>query len=165
VTSSQICAGDVGQSGWTESTLAHIGASNYDVLLLSGDLSYADYYQPRWDSFGELVEPYASARPWMVTQGNHDVEVIPIFVESFRAYDMRWQMPHKESGSDSNLYYSFEVAGVHVIMLGSYAKFDKDSDQYKWLQVKGFISLLVFLSFLFDSCLLILCHLHDHPWC
>lgn len=126
--------GDVGQSGWTESTLAHIGASNYDVLLLSGDLSYADYYQPRWDSFGELVEPYASARPWMVTQGNHDVEVIPIFVESFRAYDMRWQMPHKESGSDSNLYYSFEVAGVHVIMLGSYAKFDKDSDQYKWLQ-------------------------------
>jgi predicted phosphohydrolase len=127
--------GDLGQTGWTKSTLEHIGNSEYDVLLLAGDLSYADYYQPSWDSFGELVEPYASARPWMVTQGNHDVEVLPIFVEGFRAFNTRWQMPHIESGSDSNLYYSFDVAGVHVIMLGSYTDFDEGSDQYLWLQL------------------------------
>lgn len=126
----------MGQTGWTKSTLEHIGNSKYDVLLLAGDLSYADYYQPSWDSFGELVEPYASARPWMVTQGNHEVEVLPIFVEGFRAFNTRWQMPHKESGSDSNLYYSFDVAGVHVIMLGSYTDFDEGSDQYLWLQVR-----------------------------
>lgn len=126
--------GDLGQTGWTKSTIAHIGDSNYDVLLLSGDLSYADYYQPHWDSFGNLIEPYASARPWMVTEGNHDIEVIPIFVESFRSYNMRWQMPYKESGSNSNLYYSFEVAGVHVIMLGSYTDFDENSAQFQWLQ-------------------------------
>ncbi|KAG0554933.1 hypothetical protein KC19_12G131200 [Ceratodon purpureus] len=126
--------GDLGQTGWTKSTLEHIGNSNYDLLLLAGDLSYADYYQPYWDSFGELVEPYASARPWMVTQGNHDIETIPVFVDSFRAFNTRWQMPHSESGSDSNLYYSFDVAGVHVIMLGSYSDYDEESAQYKWLQ-------------------------------
>jgi hypothetical protein len=41
------------------------------------------------------------------------------------------QMPHEESGSTSNFYYSFEV---HIIMLGSYTDFDVDSNRYKWLE-------------------------------
>lgn len=129
-----VVAGDLGQTQWTLSTLNHIQQSNYDVLILPGDLSYADYYQPLWDSFGRLIEPLASSRPWMVTEGNHDVEGIPLIIDSYRSYNSRWQMPYKESGSDSNLYYSFEVAGVHVIMLGSYANFSENSNQYKWLQ-------------------------------
>jgi hypothetical protein len=32
------------------------------MLLLPGDLSYADFIQQRWDSYGRLVEPLASAR-------------------------------------------------------------------------------------------------------
>lgn len=127
-------AGDLGQTDETSSTLDHIRQSSYDVLLLPGDLSYADYYQPLWDSFGNLIEPLASSRPWMVTQGNHEVETIPLVVDSFRSYNTRWKMPYKESDSDSNLYYSFEVAGVHVLMLGSYADVSRDSNQYKWLQ-------------------------------
>ncbi|CAM8955282.1 unnamed protein product [Rhodiola kirilowii] len=127
--------GDLGQTGWTNSTLQHIAASNYDVLLLPGDLSYADTLQPLWDSFGQLVEPLASQRPWMVTQGNHEVEKIPVMhSQPFTSYNARWHMPFEESGSDSNLYYSFDVAGVHVIMLGSYTDFDVNSDQYKWLE-------------------------------
>ncbi|KAK6244546.1 hypothetical protein QUC31_010955 [Theobroma cacao] len=127
--------GDLGQTGWTNTTLAHIGQSNYDMLLLPGDLSYADFLQPLWDSFGRLVEPLASQRPWMVTQGNHEVEKIPIVHSTpFTAYNARWHMPFEESGSNSNLYYSFDVSGVHVIMLGSYTDFDPDSDQFKWLQ-------------------------------
>ena len=71
----------------------------------------------------------------MVTQGNHEIEGIPNIVESFKSYNTRWQMPFKESGSDSNLYYSFEVSGVHVLMLGSYTDFSRQSNQYKWLLV------------------------------
>ncbi|KAF9599363.1 hypothetical protein IFM89_036849 [Coptis chinensis] len=127
--------GDLGQTEWTKSTLEHIAGSTFDVMLLPGDLSYADFYQPLWDSFGRLVEPLASQRPWMVTQGNHEIEKIPVFhSQSFTSYNARWHMPFEESGSDSNLYYSFEVAGVHVIMLGSYTDFETDSAQYKWLQ-------------------------------
>ncbi|KAJ4850525.1 putative purple acid phosphatase 20 [Turnera subulata] len=128
--------GDLGQTGWTVTTLDHISKSGYDVLILPGDLSYADLYQPLWDSYGRLVEPLASQRPWMVTQGNHEKEKIPLLhARSFTAYNARWRMPFQESGSDSNLYYSFNVAGsVHVIMLGSYADFDPTSPQYKWLQ-------------------------------
>ncbi|KAK2655319.1 hypothetical protein Ddye_008371 [Dipteronia dyeriana] len=127
--------GDLGQTGWTDSTLQHVAKSNYDVLLLPGDLSYADVYQNLWDSFGRLVEPLASQRPWMVTQGNHEVEKLPIVHrEPFTAYNARWRMPYEESGSGSNLYYSFDVAGVHVVMLGSYTDFDENSDQYKWFE-------------------------------
>lgn len=71
----------------------------------------------------------------MVTQGNHEVEKIPIIHrEPFTAYNARWHMPFEESGSNSNLYYSFEVAGVHVIMLGSYTDFYPGSSQYSWLE-------------------------------
>lgn len=130
-----VVVGDLGQTGWTNSTLQHIAQSNYDILLLPGDLSYADVYQPWWDSFGRLVEPLASQRPWMVTQGNHEIEKIPlIHPQSFTSYNARWRMPFEESGSDSNLYYSFDVAGVHIIMLGSYTNFDPSSAQYKWLE-------------------------------
>ena len=97
--------GDFGQTGWTESTLQHLGAWSHDMLLLPGDLSYADYVQNLWDSFGRLVEPLASSRPWMVTQGNHEIENLPL-VTSFKAYNARWRMPYDVSSSDSNLYYS-----------------------------------------------------------
>ncbi|XP_058107627.1 purple acid phosphatase 22-like [Magnolia sinica] len=128
-------SGDLGQTEWTSSTLKHINSSDYDVLLLPGDLSYADNQQPLWDTFGRLVEPLASRRPWMVTEGNHEIEKIPIIGPSaFKSYNARWKMPFEESGSNSNLYYSFDVAGVHVVMLGSYTNFDMDSAQYKWLQ-------------------------------
>lgn len=126
--------GDLGQTDWTASTLKHVAAYDYDVLLFAGDLSYADYIQERWDSFGRMMSPYANYKPWMVTQGNHEIEYLPLLVKSFLAYNSRWEMPYNESGSNSNLYYSFEVAGVHVLMLGSYTDFDGSSAQYKWLQ-------------------------------
>ncbi|KAJ8622071.1 hypothetical protein MRB53_030600 [Persea americana] len=126
--------GDLGQTGWTSSTLDHITNCQYDVHLLPGDLSYADYRQHLWDSFGELVQPLASERPWMVTEGNHEKESIPLFKAGFEAYNARWKMPYEESGSGSNLYYSFEVAGVHIVMLGSYTDYDEYSDQYSWLK-------------------------------
>ncbi|GAB2277804.1 Purple acid phosphatase 18 [Dionaea muscipula] len=126
--------GDLGQTGWTKSTLDHIDQCKYDIHLLPGDLSYADYIQSQWDTFGELIQPLASARAWMVTEGNHEIESIPFLKDGFQSYNARWRMPYEESGSSSNLYYSFEVAGVHVVMLGSFADYDQYSDQYSWLK-------------------------------
>lgn len=68
-------------------------------------------------------------------EGNHEIETFPILQpEGFKAYNARWVMPFRESGSTSNLYYSFDVVGVHVVMLGSYTDFDAGSDQFEWLQ-------------------------------
>ncbi|GMY27250.1 purple acid phosphatase 22-like [Fagus crenata] len=65
---------------------------------------------------------------------NHDIEILPNHPQGFVAYNSRWPMPHEESGSTSNLYYSFEVVGTHIRMLGSYTDFDVDSAQYQWLE-------------------------------
>lgn len=43
----------------------------------AGDLSYADGYQPRWDSFGRLIEPSAARVPWQVIEGNHEEGEVP----------------------------------------------------------------------------------------
>ena len=32
------------------------------------------------------------------------------------------------------MYYSYEVAGIHIVMLGTYTEFDRDSEQYAWLK-------------------------------
>ncbi|KAK3424098.1 hypothetical protein EUGRSUZ_F00882 [Eucalyptus grandis] len=61
-----------------------------------------------------------NARPWMVTLGNHKMESIPLIKDGFQSYNARWKMPLEQSGLNLNLYYSSEVAGFHVIMLGSY---------------------------------------------
>jgi hypothetical protein len=79
------------------------------------------------------MSPYAHYRPWMVTEGNHEMEYIPLLAPSFRSYNTRWDMPYAESGSTSNLYYSFDVASAHVFMLGSYTDFGVGSEQYNWL--------------------------------
>ncbi|CAI0423575.1 unnamed protein product [Linum tenue] len=126
--------GDMGQTDWTKSTLQGLESKDYDLLLLPGDLSYANSTQPLWDSFGRLVEPLASRRPWMTTEGNHEKESYLVGeAESFKAYNARWLMPHKQSASTSNLYYSFDVAGAHVMMLSSSTEFRSGSDQYAWL--------------------------------
>ncbi|MBA0677341.1 hypothetical protein Goari_018755, partial [Gossypium aridum] len=106
---------DLRQTEWTRSTLAHVDSKDYDVFLLPGDLSYADTHQKLWDSFGRLVEQYANRRPWMATEGDHEIEFFPwIRRHTFKAYNACWLMPYKESGSTSNLYYSFDIAMVHV---------------------------------------------------
>ncbi|KAL9832168.1 Purple acid phosphatase 21 [Arabidopsis thaliana] len=128
-------AGDLGQTDWTVRTLDQIRKRDFDVFLLPGDLSYADTHQPLWDSFGRLLETLASTRPWMVTEGNHEIESFQTNDHiSFKSYNARWLMPHAESLSHSNLYYSFDVAGVHTVMLGSYTPYESHSDQYHWLQ-------------------------------
>ncbi|KAL2944564.1 Purple acid phosphatase 18 [Bienertia sinuspersici] len=86
-------AGDLGQTGWTKSTLDHINQCKYDMHLLPGDLSYANYMQHKWDTFGQLVQPLASGRPWMVTEGNHEKETIPLVKDGFVSYNARWKMP------------------------------------------------------------------------
>jgi acid phosphatase type 7 len=131
-----------GQTEWAASTLSQISdAGDHDVLQLPGDLSYANWNQPLWDSWGRLVQPLASARPWMVTARNNERERSrePGRLQRLRTfvpYNARWRMPQETSGSVPNLYYSFDAAGgaVHVVMLGSYADLGEGSEQHLWLR-------------------------------
>lgn len=73
----------------------------------------------------------------MVTAGNHEMEFLPGEKGiGFMPYESRWRLPHEVSASGSKHHYSFDAAGgaVHVVMLGSYAKFGEGSEQHVWLR-------------------------------
>lgn len=89
--------------------------------------------QSRWDSFGRLIQSSAARIAWQVIEGNHEEEVVQGKL-GFLAYDKRFHAPAVFSESNTKLYYSYEVAGLHVIMLGCYADFSRKSEQYAWLE-------------------------------
>ena len=62
--------GDLGQTADSAETLDHLDAQDVVSVLDVGDLSYADSYQPRWDSYGRLLEYHTSRVPWMHIEGN-----------------------------------------------------------------------------------------------
>lgn len=125
--------GDLGQTENSVSTLAHLQAQNAHSVMFVGDLSYADGYQPRWDSWGRMVSSHTSNTVWMFTEGNHEIEPSNRGggTPDFLAYTKRFRVPTDDSKSP--LYYSYNIAGAHIIMLGSYAPYERDSLQYEWL--------------------------------
>ena len=48
--------------------------------------------------------------PIMVIEGNHEIER-DAANQTFLAYENRFRVPYKESGSPSPLFYSFDLAG------------------------------------------------------
>nr|XP_025693638.1 purple acid phosphatase 15 isoform X3 [Arachis hypogaea] len=148
--------GDLGLTYNTTSTVDHMISNHPDLVLLVGDVSYANMYltngtgtncyscsfsdtpihetyQPRWDYWGRYMQPLISNVPIMVIEGNHELEE-QAENKTFVAYSSRFAFPSEESGSSSTLYYSFNAGGIHFIMLGAYTSFDKSGEQYKWLE-------------------------------
>uniref|UniRef100_M1D3F0 acid phosphatase n=2 Tax=Solanum tuberosum TaxID=4113 RepID=M1D3F0_SOLTU len=148
--------GDLGLTYNTTSTINHLTGNNPDLVLLVGDVTYANLYltngtgsdcyscsfpdtpihetyQPRWDYWGRYMQPLVSKIPIMVLEGNHEIEE-QAENQTFAAYRSRFAFPSKESGSSSQLYYSFNAGGIHFIMLGGYVAYNKSDDQYKWLE-------------------------------
>jgi hypothetical protein len=61
--------GDWGQTENSVKTGQHMLDANASITLIAGDLSYADGFQPYWDSWGRMVEGLLSSRPFMAAPG------------------------------------------------------------------------------------------------
>ncbi|KAK7256037.1 hypothetical protein RIF29_29469 [Crotalaria pallida] len=149
--------GDLGLTYNTTTTIKHLTSNEPDLLVLIGDVSYANLYltngtgsdcyhcsfkkqtpihesyQPRWDYWGRFMQNLVSKVPIMVVEGNHEVEKQAEDRE-FVAYSSRFAFPSEECGSSSTLYYSFNAGGIHFIMLGAYTNYARTGEQYKWLE-------------------------------
>lgn len=88
--------------------------------LLNGDLCYANLDVDRvrtWNNFFTNNTRSARFRPWMPAAGNHEIERSngPIGLSAFQAY---FRLPSTETDAElDNLWYSFTVGSVHVIVL------------------------------------------------
>ena len=115
----------------------------YDMYLL-----FTSCWNFRW------VEPLTSRVPMMVIEGNHEIEP-QVSGITFNSYLTRFAVPSAESGSKSNLYYSFNAGGVHFIMLGAYVDYNSTGNWYchfyKYIDqnhpVCYFLDCLVWLEF------------------
>ncbi|KMZ69120.1 Purple acid phosphatase [Zostera marina] len=149
--------GDLGLTINSSSTIDHLEKNDPSMILFVGDMSYANQYlttggkgascfscafsdapiretyQPRWDGWGRFMEHLTSRIPMMVVEGNHEIEP-QINDITFKSYLARFAVPSQESDSESNFYYSFNVGGVHFIMLGAYVDYNRTSKQYEWLK-------------------------------
>ncbi|KAK2414125.1 purple acid phosphatase [Trifolium repens] len=148
--------GDLGLTYNTTTTISHMTSNEPDLVLLIGDVTYANLYltngtgsncyscsfpqtpihetyQPRWDYWGRFMQNLVSRVPIMVVEGNHEIE-IQAGDKTFVAYSSRFAFPSEESGSLSTFYYSFNAGGIHFIMLGAYINYEKPGEQYKWLE-------------------------------
>ena len=131
--------GDTGQTEVTREVLTHVKEQlgDSEVLVHTGDLSYADGFAPRWDSFEAMSEFVLSEMPMLTVPGNHDVAQNGMELVSYLS---RYPSPYVASKSPSQLFWSYEVGQAHIIGLNSYANtevgiFDgADSPQIAWLK-------------------------------
>ncbi|XP_024519500.1 purple acid phosphatase 23 [Selaginella moellendorffii] len=145
--------GDLGLTYNSSATVDHVIRNDPSLLLMVGDLTYSDQYitngtgspcfscafpdapiretyQPHWDHWGRFMEPLTAKVPMMVIEGNHEIEPQALG-KTFESYKARFSVP---PGSNSSLYYSFDVGGIHFLMLGGYIDYNRTGAQFAWLK-------------------------------
>ena len=106
-----------------------------------------------------MVESLASTLPWMVSAGNHEIELPSLNSngsDAFAAFEARYQMPavkpaefgkvvippsgectpsvFQSEYNYGNSFYSFEAGMAHVTVLNCYSVSDNDSAQYDFAE-------------------------------
>lgn len=91
-----------------------------DVVIHSGDISYADGYMPHFDDFMNKIQPIATRVPYMVAPGNHE------FGYNFTVYKKRFYMPGQIDlgGSGDGMYYSWKYGMIHFTAMNSESPID-----------------------------------------
>ncbi|KAI7840052.1 hypothetical protein COHA_006183 [Chlorella ohadii] len=114
---------------------ADASSGAYDALLHVGDLAYdmAGLQGRRGAAFLAHVEPAAVQLPYMVVPGNHEWHA------NFSHYRALFAMPRRQRGD--NLFYSFELGPLHVLVYNTEAFFWPDSfgeaeqrAMYEWME-------------------------------
>eukprot|EP00051_Salpingoeca_urceolata_P004673 m.66805 g.66805 ORF g.66805 m.66805 type:complete len:507 (+) comp13782_c0_seq3:970-2490(+) len=117
-------------SDGTVATLTSMAQSNsIHAIFATGDISYADGFQPHWDKFMRKIEPVAATVPFMVAPGNHE------FYWNFTAYKHRFAMPCMSFAD--GMFWSLPLGpNVHLTSVNTETMFDTanvDPAQRNWL--------------------------------
>lgn len=84
-------------------------------------------FEDIWNEYMGNVSFASQVKPYAVLPGNHEAECHDLFcisnttlrekLANFSAYNHRFLMPFAESQANSDMWYSFEHAGVHFIQI------------------------------------------------
>lgn len=108
--------GDHGISACAQALSRQVLADDSDLLLLAGDLSYANGDQPIWDTWFAQNEPLFAQRVMMAAPGNHEEED-----DAGRTFKNRFTHPNPMSsqifgGNPGSTFYSFDYNRVHFLV-------------------------------------------------
>lgn len=98
--------GDISTSAAAARGVREMAGLDPDWVVLAGDLSYADGYQPVWDRWFDLMEPLAATVPIMAAPGNHEHRDF-----GGLAYKRRFTHPHR---SDRHAFYGMDYGNLHL---------------------------------------------------
>ena len=111
---------DMGTGPNETAVLDAIARAKPDLLLVGGDLSYANGDASVWTDWLASVEPLASRVPMMTALGNHetwcDGSGSFLCADEQRAYGALFPMPNAP-----HRYYAFDEAGVRFVALDTEA--------------------------------------------
>jgi len=110
-------------------------AGAFDSVLHVGDFAYdfESLFSINGNSFMNQIQPYASVKPVMPVEGNHEAcifcpkinELEPYSAGNFTQYKARFHSVSlnagKNSGTNNNRYYSFNVGITHYIVFSGEA--------------------------------------------
>ncbi|GMH99302.1 hypothetical protein TrLO_g8383 [Triparma laevis f. longispina] len=147
-------SGDNGEASIATASISTAYVLNDNVRRVDhfGDISYARGISSTWDVWFDLIEPYASKVPYMITIGNHEydhIEGTDPSGDNFRPswfnggtdsegecsvpmYN-RFTMPENDL-SNSIYWYGFNYANVATLMLSSEHNMTVGSPQYTFVE-------------------------------
>lgn len=127
-----------------------------DFLLHVGDLSYGCGSTDVWNSWHDIIEPYSSRLPYLVSIGNHEYDYVASEDGSKdpSGVTKTWHPPWSNAGRDGGgecgvpparrfrypqngngvFWYSFDAGNVHVAMISSEHDCSPGSPLGLWLE-------------------------------
>ncbi|CAO3646222.1 unnamed protein product [Cunninghamella blakesleeana] len=109
-----LATGDIGlNNAVTMKTLVEKAKTHqYDFVTVSGDQAYdmADFNGTKGDEYMNFAQQLFSIVPFTGSTGNHEAAY------NYSHYKNRFNnVPYKESGADSPLFYSLDYKSVHIV--------------------------------------------------
>lgn len=164
--------GDLGQTINSTKTMAHIHRATkiapynphpVSLVLIVGDMSYADSDPHRWPTWFELMEPLLRSTPIEVAAGNHEIECDNTTRLPFLPYEHYFANANRLGPAEigaidpnyrktlwnqscstpssflgtynyGNAFYQVQHGLAQIIVLSSYSDTRPSSVQYKWLE-------------------------------
>jgi acid phosphatase type 7 len=102
-------------------------AGAYDLVIHMGDISYANdhsaQFEETWTTWLTEMQPVMANVPYMVAPGNHESVCKALHcalqTSNFTTYKQKFRMPGPESGTDTNMFYSFDYYNIHFVAISS----------------------------------------------
>lgn len=116
--------GDQGIDEGAPAVVEAVGAANPDLVLVLGDLAYANGGDMAiWDAWLNLIQPNASRIPHRTVLGNHETT----YPRDLAVYLDRFTHPGEER------WYAFTVGVIRIIAIDSTSDIAPESPQHAWL--------------------------------